>query len=179
MTAKRTRTIYRNHHISLVEVDVPLPHGGTIHRFPRITHDNGVIVVPIVIDRGKKYIMLLEQWRAAMDMRVLEVPGGGMLDGESPRDAAVREVREEAGLTVERLVEIGPVFPAPGWDVETQFHFIAECHARVRDQKLDVTENIRLRPTPLGEVRKMLARREIKDLKTKALLYDALDYLGA
>jgi ADP-ribose pyrophosphatase len=177
MIAKR-RAIYRSEHLSVEEADIPLPHGGNIPGFPLVTHSNGVIVAPIFVQRGRKYIMLLEQWRAAMNVTVLEVPGGGLAPGETPRDAAVREVREEAGLDVEKLVEVGPVLPAPGWEVETQFHFLAICHPRLNGLQLDRTENIRCRPTPVGEVRRLLKTRKIQDLKTKALLYDALEYLG-
>jgi len=61
--------------------------------------------------------------------------------------------------------------------VETQFHFIAECHPTVSPQQLDSSENMTRRLFTMGRVRRMLQQRQIVDLKTKALLYDALDYL--
>jgi ADP-ribose pyrophosphatase len=173
------RINYRNGHLRLQEKDIPLPHGGSLRRFPLVTHENGVIVAPILRKGRTTYIMLLDQWRAAMNRRVWEVPGGSLLPGETPREAAHREVREEAGLVVEKLVEVGEVLPAPGWEVETQFHFIAECHPAVNRQKLDPTENIRRRQVTVERVRHMLRKHLIVDMKTKALLYDALDYLEA
>jgi ADP-ribose pyrophosphatase len=172
------RMNYRNGHLSLQEKDIPLPHGGRLRRFPLVTHDNGVIVAPVVRQGRKVSIMLLEQWRAAMNRRIWEVPGGGLLPHETPRQAAIREVREEAGLVVDKLVRVGEVLPAPGWEVETQFHFIAECHPTLGPQELDSTENIRRRLLPAERVRAMLRERRIVDLKTKALLYDTFDYLG-
>jgi ADP-ribose pyrophosphatase len=169
---------YRNGHVSLEERDIPLPHGGKLRHFPLITHENGVIVAPIVRKGRTTYIMILEQWRAAMNRRVWEVPGGGLHPDETPREAAVREVREEAGLVVDKLVEVGEVLPAPGWEVETQFHFIAECHPTVGPQDLDSTENMTRRLLPAGRIRRMLRERQIVDMKTKSLLYDALEYLG-
>lgn len=168
---------YQNGHVSLQETDIPLPHGGALRRFPLITHENGVIVVPIVRKGRATYIMLLQQWRAAMNRRVWEVPGGGLHPHETPREAAVREVREEAGLDVDELVEVGEVLPAPGWEVETQFHFIAECHPTVNPQVLDSTENMTRKLVPVSRIRRMLRERRIVDLKSKALLYDALEYL--
>lgn len=168
---------YQNGHVSLRETDIPLPHGGKLRRFPLITHENGVIVAPIVRRGRTAYFMLLEQWRAAMNRRVWEVPGGGLHPNETPRQAAVREVREEAGLVVDKLVEVGEVLPAPGWEVETQFHFIAECHPTVGPQDLDSTENMTRRLVPAGRVRQMLRGRQIVDMKSKSLLYDALEYL--
>ena len=172
------RKIYGRKHLSVEEADVALPNGGQMRGFPIVTHADGVIVAPLVTLRGKRYIMLLEQWRAAMNVRVLELPGGGFADGETPEETAVREVREEAGLEVKKLVKIGTMLPAPGWEVETQYHFLALCTPHLNGQALDKSENIRRRLTPVGEVRRLLRTRKIQDLKTKALLYDALEYLG-
>jgi ADP-ribose pyrophosphatase len=172
------RMIYRREHLSVEEADVDLPSGGQVRGFPIVTHADGVIVAPLLTLHGRTYIMLLEQWRAAMNVKVLELPGGGLADGETPEETAVREVREEAGLEVKTLVKVGTVLPAPGWEVETQFHFLALCTPRVNGQALDKTETIRRRLTPVGEVRRLLRTRKIRDLKTKALLYDALEYLG-
>jgi len=169
---------YRNGNLRVEEQDIPLPHGGFLKGFPLVTHENGVIVAPVVRREGTTYIMLLEQWRAAMNRRLWEVPGGGPHTGESPEETAVREVREEAGLVVDSLVKVGEVLPAPGWDVETQFHFIAECHSDVGPQELDATENIKRRLFPASQVRDMLRNGQIVDLKTKSLLYDTLDYLS-
>lgn len=175
---RNRRVIYGGEHLSVEEADVDLPNGGQVRGFPIVTHDNGVIVAPLLTLKGRTHIMLLEQWRAAMNVTVLELPGGGMADGETPEETAVREVREEAGLEVKKLIKVGTVLPAPGWEVETQYHFLALCTPLLNGQVLDKTETIRRRPTPLGEVRRLLRIRKIQDLKTKALLYDALEFLG-
>lgn len=47
--------------------------------------------------------------------------GGGIEPGESPRDAAVRELEEESGLVVERSDLVGPVLTR-----EAEFDFFAE-----------------------------------------------------
>jgi ADP-ribose pyrophosphatase len=176
-TRRNRRLIYRREHLSVEEADVDLPNGGRVRGFPIVTHADGVIVAPILTLHGRTHIMLLEQWRAAMNVTVLELPGGGLAIGETPEESAVREVREEAGLDVKTLVKVGTVLPAPGWEVETQYHFLARCMPRLNGLVLDRTETIRRRPTPVGEVRRLLRTRKIQDLKTKALLYDALEYL--
>ena len=170
---------YQKGSVGLIEKDIPLPHGGVLKGFPVITHANGVIVAPVVRREASTFIMLIEQWRAAMNRRIWEVPGGGFERGETPEETAVREVREEAGLVVDKLVRVGEMLPAPGWDVETQFHFIAECHQNVGIQELDSTESISRRLFPASQVREMLRNRQIVDLKTKALLYDTLEYLNS
>lgn len=180
-----SRLIYKKNSITVEEKNMKMPDGKIMEGFPVVTHENGVIVVPVLEIGGVRHVMLTEQWRAAMNIRVIEVPGGGPLPEESVEETAIREVREESGLDVNKLIKLGEVFPAPGWDIERQFHFIAECEDvpegvhRVGEQKLDRTENIVQRLVPMKKVREMLRKQEIKDLKTKAILYDALDYYGS
>jgi ADP-ribose pyrophosphatase len=176
------KRIYKKNSLTLEEKTIKMPHGGLMKDFPVVTHDDGVIVVPILEIGGIKHAMLIEQWRAAMNLRVIEVPGGGQTAGEPLQETAAREVREESGLEVYKLVKLGEVLPAPGWDIEKQSHFIAECELvpegalQVGDQELDRTENIIRKLVPLKKVREMLKKREIKDLKTRAILYDTLEY---
>ena len=84
---------------------------------------------------------------------------------------------EEAGLVVSRLVSLGKVFPAPGWDIEFQEYFIAYCKSEVFEQPQDNSDNIERVKLSIEEVFILLQSREIKDLKTRCILYDAFDYL--
>ena len=95
-----------------------------------------------------------------MEMGILEVPGGGPEKDETPEQPAERRLGG-GGLKVKKLISLGQVFPAPGWNVETQYHFIAECMSDVRTQTLDQTENIERRLIPASKVREMLKQRKI------------------
>lgn len=170
--------IYKGKSIKLEEKDILLPSGTISRRFPVVTHEDGAIVVPIVEKDTGLNIMLIRQWRPAMGLMTLEVPGGGLLEGETPEQAAEREVREEAGLLVERLQKLGEVFPAPGWDIEKQVHFIAFCTSEIYEQPQDDVDHIERVLAPINNVIDMLKKREITDLKTRAILLDALLYIG-
>ncbi len=172
------RRIYHKRSLTVEERTVELPNGNVLEDLPVVTHENGVIVVPMLTVDGEWYIMLIRQWRNAMGISTIEVPGGGPEKGESIGQAAIREVEEEAGLKVKKLISLGEVFPAPGWEIETQFHFLAECDGAVNGQKLDFSEHIERNLEPISRVREMLKNREIQDLKTRSILYDALEYLS-
>jgi len=171
------RVVYRGKAIKLEEKDIEFPNGGISRSFPVVTHENGVIVVPIIQSHNESKIVLIRQWRPAMRSYFLEVPGGGILNGESIEDAARREVLEEAGLVVDSLVHLGKVFPAPGWDVESQDHFIAFCRSEVYEQPQDDSAIMDRVNISIDEAIKMLESREISDLKTRCILYDALHFL--
>ena len=57
--------------------------------------------VRVIIFDDKKRILLVKQSHEGRDIWM--VPGGGIEDGESAAQAAVREVREETGLDIEVL----------------------------------------------------------------------------
>lgn len=171
------RLIYKGKSIKLEEKDIKFPHGGVSASFPVITHENGVIVVPVIQSQNEQKIVLIKQWRPAMESYVLEVPGGGIFKGETIEDAARREVLEEAGLVVDSLIYLGKVFPAPGWDVESQDHFIAFCKSEVYEQSQDDSDTIDRIKISVDEVTRLLENRDILDLKTRCILHDALSFL--
>ena len=166
---------YKNHHVIVRERNVKLPNGTKIKHFPLVTHNDGVVVVPFIIRMGKKYIMLVKQQRIAMNVRTLEVVGG-VIERAGPRKTAIKEVEEETGLTVKKLIYMGQNLPGPGWYTETQYNFLAECYPEIGKQQLDDTESIKRMLVSVEKVKEMLRERSIKDLKTKAALYEALEF---
>lgn len=61
--------------------------------------------VGVVITRGA-HILLVRQYRLLINGISWELPGGGVTEGESPQDAAIRECLEETGLICRELTPI-------------------------------------------------------------------------
>jgi 8-oxo-dGTP pyrophosphatase MutT (NUDIX family) len=62
-----------------------------------------------VVVRGAECIVIVPTRRAAGGVQVLALPKGHPEDGETPADAAVREVREEAGVEAKLVEKLGDV----------------------------------------------------------------------
>jgi 8-oxo-dGTP pyrophosphatase MutT (NUDIX family) len=60
-----------------------------------------------VVVRGAQVVVIVPTRRAADGSRVLALPKGHVDPGESPVEAAAREVREETGVVAEPVCELG------------------------------------------------------------------------
>jgi 8-oxo-dGTP pyrophosphatase MutT (NUDIX family) len=86
------------------------PRTGEVHPFFRIDAGEWVNVVPITADDE---VVMVHQYRHGSREITLEIPGGIVDPGETPAEAAVRELLEETGYRAERVEAIGSVNPNP------------------------------------------------------------------
>ena len=86
------------------------PRTGEIHPFFRIDSAEWVNVVPVT---SNQELVMVRQYRYGSGEITLEIPGGMVDAGETPADAAARELMEETGYRAERLEPIGCVNPNP------------------------------------------------------------------
>jgi len=129
------------------------------------THDDGVVVAPI---RDDGAIILIRQFRHAARMWLREIPRGGRHYGESVREAAEREVREEIGYDVVDTFELGRLSP-DGAEMETVPYLVGAVVRRAGEPEREETEAIdRVFAYPHSKLRLACERGEIIDSYTVA-----------
>jgi ADP-ribose pyrophosphatase len=88
-----------------------------------ITHPGSVVVLPVLPD-GR--ILLIQQYRHAARQYLWELVAGRIDTGESPREAAARELIEETGYRAKSLRVFLYMFPTPGFLEEKMYILLAK-----------------------------------------------------
>ncbi len=99
--------------------------------------------------------MLLENLHPVPGLHLLEIPGGRLEPGESPREAARREMEEETGWIARRLTPLGRYYPNTHWGVYDGHLFLGERLVR-GVARLDPGESVRPRALRIADVYRRL-----------------------
>lgn len=122
-----------------------------------IERPSGVTVFGIDNDNN---LILISEYRSFLDKTILKAPGGGIEEGEDPKDAALREYEEETGYSVsEDNLEQITVFKMGGWLRWETYFFVAK-NTKVAEKRLrfeDVSEQIELVKIPLDNALEFIA----------------------
>jgi ADP-ribose pyrophosphatase len=131
-----------------------------------VRHSRSVVLVPVP-EPGK--VILVRQYRYAVNAFLWELPAGSVDEGESPEEAARRECHEEIGLVPSTVVRLSSLYPTPGYcDEEMVFFRLSGLETTDAQAALDEDEDIETRTFDLRDAREMVRRGEIQDMKTLA-----------
>jgi ADP-ribose pyrophosphatase len=149
-------------------------------RFDReiLVHPGAVAVIAVDDDRQ---VVLLEQYRAATDSLIVEIPAGTCdKDDEHPERTAARELREETGLTADHLELLGSFLNSPGYSTQETFLFLASSLHEGDPEPAGVEEEAsRILRCSLSEARRRMAQGEIRDAMTCLALVLVSERYGA
>ena len=145
---------------------VTLPNGRIV-TMEVVRHPGSVVLLPMHDDQ---HIVLIRQYRYALDRWIWELPAGSLEAGEDPAAAAARECEEEIGLVPTTVEPAGSFYPTPGFCTEAMHYYrLSGLHAPDPDgprAEKDEDEDIRVRVFTILYARRMVESGEIIDLKT-------------
>jgi ADP-ribose pyrophosphatase len=129
-----------------------------------VRHSRSVVLVPVP-EPGK--VILIRQYRYAVNAFLWELPAGSVDEGESPEQAARRECHEEIGLVPATIVRLSAMYPTPGYcDEEMVFYRLSGLEKTDQQAAVDEDEDIEAKVFELRDAREMVRRGEIQDMKT-------------
>lgn len=140
---------------------------GNIAKWDFIKHKGAAAVVPID-EQGR--LIMVRQYRNALERYTLEIPAGGLQTPEEPtRDAAARELSEETGYHCDQLELLLSIRTTVAFCNEKIDIYVAE-HLTPGKQHLDEDEYVQVKAYPLEELVEKIYAGEIQDSKTVAAL---------
>lgn len=144
-----------------VRVDeVILPNGRRSKR--EIVEHRGAVAVVALIDGC---VLLERQYRHTSGKVMWEIPAGTLEEGESAAEAAVRELQEETGYAIGKLVELAHFYVAVGYSTEVIWLFMADGPEK-KTAHQDDDEHIEAVLVPLRDAIEMVLSNSIEDAKT-------------
>lgn len=153
--------IYTGKTIQLRVDTVEVPNKGYQKR--EIIEHKGAVAIVAITDDNK--VVLVKQYRKAIEKEIYELPAGKIEIGETPLECAIRELKEETGYSVDSLKLIHKYYTTPGFSNQLVFIYLAknlipgESHLE-EDEFLEVYEIDR------EEAYNMVINNEICDSKT-------------
>jgi ADP-ribose pyrophosphatase len=166
-TVLKHEEIYKGRIFTVARDRVRLPMGVEA-TLEVVRHPGSVVLLPMP-DPG--HVILVKQYRYAIDRWMWELPAGSLKPGEDPAGGAARECEEETGLAAGRVEFVGALYPTPGYCDEKMNFFRLTMLAPPENRPAaspDEDEDIRTQIFSLEEARQMIRSGEIDDLKTVA-----------
>ena len=157
--------IYTGKTIQLIVDTVEVPNKGYQKR--EIIKHNGAVAILALTNENK--IVLVKQYRKAIEKEILELPAGKIEIGESPQECAYRELKEETGYSADNMKLIHKHYPTPGLSNQQVFIYLAQG-ITPGENNLEADEFLEAHEVDLDEALKMVYNNDICDSKTIIVL---------
>ena len=166
-----SKQVYDNYYLKVYEDRLDL--AGKDKLYIRGVRRDYCTIVPF----SPKGILTIKSYRHLADSYQVEVPSGYIDEGETPRQAAIRELEEETGYVADRMVHVGSYTLDYSMFIQTGNIFAAYGLQKKGTRRLGDMEKIsRTGFVPIERVKRMLLSGRILNAASIVALYRALHY---
>lgn len=153
--------VYTGKTISLRVDTVEIPNRGYKKR--EIVEHNGAVGIIAITPENK--VVLVKQYRKAIEKELWEIPAGKIEPGENPKESAMRELKEETGYSAQSMKLLHKFYTSAGFSNQKIYIYLAE-NLTSGSQDFDDDEFIETKEFSLNEVYDMIYNNDIEDGKT-------------
>ncbi|HLH43520.1 MAG TPA: NUDIX hydrolase [Bryobacteraceae bacterium] len=127
-----------------------------------VQHRGSAVMMPV---DERERILLVRQYRLPARQYLWELPAGRLDEGETPLQAAKRELAEETGYRARRWKKLAEFYPSPGFLAEKMTIYLA-TGLKEGEQTPMEDERIQTRWFSASQIDEMIERGKIRDGKT-------------
>jgi ADP-ribose pyrophosphatase len=164
------KKVYSNDLIELYEDILDL--NGIEKVYTRAVRKDYSTIVPFVANE----ILVIKSYRYLVDSIQIEIPSGYIDEGESPKEAAIRELKEETGYSAKDVISIGHYTLDYSMFDQRGNLFVAYGLVKVGNQSLGIMEKIDVERMSIKEIKRLLFEGKIVNAASIVALYRALDF---
>ncbi|MGF7228821.1 MAG: NUDIX hydrolase [Candidatus Saccharibacteria bacterium] len=146
---------------------------GTVHDFQTFDRE-GQEYAGVVALTPDNQAIIIEQFRPGPEQMMLDIPGGFVDEGETPEQAAARELEEETGYKAGNLEYLGKVYKDPYNNATWHFFLATDCVETGKGQALEETEEAGLKHISIDEFIANAKQARMADVEAVFLAYDKL-----
>ncbi|MBT3233517.1 MAG: NUDIX hydrolase [Calditrichaeota bacterium] len=161
------KVVYKSEWINVYTDRVQFPSGKILEEHHILDFHSQA--VGVVVENSREEVLFVQVFRYALDAVTWEIPAGRIDKGESPIDAAIREVQEESGYETSEHKLVYSFYPIDGISDE-KFHIVF-CKAGRRTGDFDRDEINDIKWVHKDKLKQMIQKQELCDgLSLSALL---------
>lgn len=139
---------------------------------------DAVVIIPLLKDGRKRKLVTIKEFRIPLADYEYGFPAGLIEENENPAEVAKRELKEETGLKLTRvLYTSAPAVSSAGLSDESVIYVVCECTGQVSNAGNEGSEDITVEIIDVDGVRELL--KSGNKISAKALpyllMFDALD----
>lgn len=158
--------MYKGTILEIYKDEIQVSNGNTVY-YDFIGHKGAAAILPVLED-GR--LLMVRQFRNAIDRETIEIPAGGLEPNEKPFDCAVRELKEETGYEAKRVEELITIYTTVALCNEKIPIYLAFIEGEAGKQHLDENEFVNTKPYEVKELLDMIYKGELNDSKTVAAI---------
>lgn len=157
--------IYRGKILNVRVDTVTLGRGGQGIR-EVVEHNECICIVPLDDENN---VIMVKQYRKPVEEILLEVPAGGVENGEVSQEAVLRELQEETGYIASNLELLAKFWTTPGFCNEYMHAYVA-TGLSPSSLPADDDEDILVERVPMAKIPDLIRNGIIRDAKSIASL---------
>lgn len=152
-----------------------MPDGTIVPDYYVLEYPDWVNAVALTEDNQ---VVIIRQYRHAVEEVITEIPGGCIDPGESPEQAIARELLEETGYAFSSIEPLTTLYANPSTGNNKTFSYLARGGKKVQEQHLDGREEIEIQLVSLSQLKEMLLNNQFGQALHASAIFYALEKLA-